>query len=222
MIIQVANILVVTTATDPSAHHDKRHKHAIDRASHEVVPFRNATALRHVGASLKKLTISQPSPQYLPNLKHKSILQVKSQQQYNLTSLKSQVASSGDNIERTAPDSKSSPVGVCWWPINLFYISVSAGFFSKTFENVVRLLPPVRIGSRQNPGCVGGTKCQFFVFCWMSGGSLGASCGPLHTCCVTPSSQDIQPQYWGPVVNDPRMFILEHQKSLIHASLFVI
>lgn len=84
-------------------------------------------------------------------------------------------------------------------------LSVSAGFFSKALENVVRFLPPMRIGSRQNPGCVGGTKCQFFAFCWMSGGSLGASCGPLHTCCVTPSSQDIQPQYWGPVINDPRM-----------------
>nr|XP_027198687.1 serine proteinase stubble-like [Dermatophagoides pteronyssinus] len=62
----------------------------------------------------------------------------------------------------------------------------------------------MRIRERQNPGCVGGTKCQFFVFCWMSGGSLGASCGPLHTCCVTPSSQDIQPKYWGPVINDPQ------------------
>lgn len=42
----------------------------------------------------------------------------------------------------------------------------------------------------------------------MSGGSLGASCGPLHTCCVTPSSQDIQPKYWGPVINDPREYSL--------------
>lgn len=89
------------------------------------------------------------------------------------------------------------------------FLSASAGFFSRTFGNVVRFLPPMRIGSRYNQGCVGGTRCQFFVFCWMSGGSLGASCGPLHTCCVTPSSQDIQPQYWGPVVNDPCKTLLE-------------
>jgi len=89
-----------------------------------------------------------------------------------------------ESLQRTAPDT-------------------SAGFLQRALGNVVRLLPPVRIGSRLNQGCVGGTKCQFFAFCWISGGSLGASCGPLHTCCVTPSSQDIQPQYWGPVVNDP-------------------
>lgn len=83
----------------------------------------------------------------------------------------------------------------------------SAGFFAKALDNVVRFLPTMRMRDRQNPGCVGGTKCQFFVFCWMSGGSLGASCGPLHTCCVTPSSQDIQPKYWGPVINDPRMYL---------------
>ncbi|KAH9497055.1 uncharacterized protein LOC124493735 [Dermatophagoides farinae] len=88
-------------------------------------------------------------------------------------------------LDRTAPDT-------------------SAGFFAKALDNVVRFLPTMRMRDRQNPGCVGGTKCQFFVFCWMSGGSLGASCGPLHTCCVTPSSQDIQPKYWGPVINDPQ------------------
>src|SRR5581483_848631 len=89
---------------------------------------------------------------------------------------------------------------------NNFCVSISASnnnIFTRTVGNVVRFMPPMRIGSRFNQGCVGGTRCQFFVFCWMSGGSLGASCGPLHTCCVTPSSQDIQPQYWGPVVNDP-------------------
>ncbi|CAG2102260.1 unnamed protein product, partial [Medioppia subpectinata] len=88
------------------------------------------------------------------------------------------------SVDRTAPDT-------------------SAGLLTRTLGNVVRLLPAVRSGRRQQ-GCVGGTKCQFFAFCWVSGGSLGASCGPLHTCCVTPSSQDIQPQYWGPVVNDPQ------------------
>lgn len=60
-----------------------------------------------------------------------------------------------------------------------------------------------QIKSRFNQGCVGGTKCQFFAFCWMSGGSLGASCGLLMTCCVTPSRQEIQPGFYGPVVNDP-------------------
>jgi hypothetical protein len=68
---------------------------------------------------------------------------------------------------------------------------------------VVRVFNPVRISSRYNQGCVGGTKCQFFLVCWMSGGSLGSSCGPLYTCCVTPSSQEIQPAFYGPVVNDP-------------------
>lgn len=66
------------------------------------------------------------------------------------------------------------------------------------------MLPQMQqIKSRFNQGCVGGTKCQFFAFCWMSGGSLGASCGLLMTCCVTPSRQEIQPGFYGPVVNDP-------------------
>lgn len=66
------------------------------------------------------------------------------------------------------------------------------------------ILPQMQqIKSRFNQGCVGGTKCQFFAFCWMSGGSLGASCGLLMTCCVTPSRQEIQPGFYGPVVNDP-------------------
>lgn len=66
------------------------------------------------------------------------------------------------------------------------------------------ILPQMQqIKARFNQGCVGGTKCQFFAFCWMSGGSLGASCGLLMTCCVTPSRQEIQPGFYGPVVNDP-------------------
>ena len=66
------------------------------------------------------------------------------------------------------------------------------------------MLPQMQqIKARFNQGCVGGTKCQFFAFCWMSGGSLGASCGLLMTCCVTPSRQEIQPGFYGPVVNDP-------------------
>jgi len=79
----------------------------------------------------------------------------------------------------------------------------SATVWTKVKGNVVRVFSPVRISSRYNQGCVGGTKCQFFLVCWMSGGSLGSSCGPLYTCCVTPSSQDIQPAFYGPVVNDP-------------------
>ncbi|RWS07349.1 uncharacterized protein B4U79_02049 [Dinothrombium tinctorium] len=88
------------------------------------------------------------------------------------------------DIRRTAPDT-------------------SATFFSKTFGNVVRFLPPIRIGSRFNQGCVGGTRCQFIFACWISGGSLGTSCGPLYTCCITPSSHEIQPAFYGPVINDP-------------------
>lgn len=66
------------------------------------------------------------------------------------------------------------------------------------------VLPQMQqIKARFNQGCVGGTKCQFFALCWMSGGSLGASCGLLMTCCVTPSRQEIQPGFYGPVVNDP-------------------
>lgn len=37
----------------------------------------------------------------------------------------------------------------------------------------------------------------------MSGGSTGSSCGPLSTCCITPSAQEIQPAYYGPVTNEP-------------------
>lgn len=66
----------------------------------------------------------------------------------------------------------------------------------------LRLPQMQQIKSRFNQGCVGGTKCQFFAFCWMSGGSLGASCGLLMTCCVTPSRHEIQPGFYGPVVND--------------------
>lgn len=65
------------------------------------------------------------------------------------------------------------------------------------------ILSTARPKNRFNQGCVGGTRCQFFLSCWMSGGSLGSSCGPLYTCCITPSSQDIQPAFFGPVVNDP-------------------
>ena len=79
----------------------------------------------------------------------------------------------------------------------------SATVWTSLKGNVVRMFTPVRISSRFNQGCVGGTKCQFFLVCWMSGGSLGSSCGPLYTCCVTPSSQEIQPAFYGPVVNDP-------------------
>lgn len=69
------------------------------------------------------------------------------------------------------------------------------------------ILPHMQqIKSRFNQGCVGGTKCQFFALCWMSGGSLGASCGLLMTCCVTPSRHEIQPGFYGPVVNDPCKF----------------
>lgn len=70
-------------------------------------------------------------------------------------------------------------------------------------SNRLKLPQMQQIKSRFNQGCVGGTKCQFFAFCWMSGGSLGASCGLLMTCCVTPSRQEIQPGFYGPVVNDP-------------------
>lgn len=81
----------------------------------------------------------------------------------------------------------------------------NSGFLSRTLS-VVRFLPALgrgRAAPKVNQGCVGGTKCQFFVSCWMSGGSLGQSCGPLSTCCITPSSHDIQPGFYGPVVNDP-------------------
>lgn len=72
------------------------------------------------------------------------------------------------------------------------------------FSDSNRLMMPQmqKIKARFNQGCVGGTKCQFFAFCWMSGGSLGASCGLLMTCCVTPSRHEIQPGFYGPVVND--------------------
>lgn len=85
--------------------------------------------------------------------------------------------------------------------------TASATLWHKLSGNVIRYLPQgVRFSSRHNPGnqgCVGGTKCQFFLVCWMGGGSLGSSCGPLYTCCVTPSSQEIQPAFYGPVSNDP-------------------
>lgn len=81
---------------------------------------------------------------------------------------------------------------------------VSRSLLSLGDSNRLKLLPQMQqIKSRFNQGCVGGTKCQFFAFCWMSGGSLGASCGLLMTCCITPSRHEIQPGFYGPVVNDP-------------------
>ncbi|KAF8763942.1 testisin-like [Argiope bruennichi] len=64
--------------------------------------------------------------------------------------------------------------------------------------------------SRQNgfSYCNGGGKCQFFLYCWLSGGSLGPSCGPLFSCCITgnePQSKAAAPaqRSYGPVKNDP-------------------
>lgn len=78
-----------------------------------------------------------------------------------------------------------------------------------------------QIKSRFNQGCVGGTKCQFFAFCWMSGGSLGASCGLLMTCCVTPSKAEIQPVFYGPVINDPCECPLSLAYSAVRLLTFV-
>lgn len=79
----------------------------------------------------------------------------------------------------------------------------SRGLLSQLDSRRLVLPQMQQIKARFNQGCVGGTKCQFFALCWMSGGSLGASCGLLMTCCVTPSRQEIQPGFYGPVVNDP-------------------
>lgn len=51
--------------------------------------------------------------------------------------------------------------------------------------------------------CFGGSRCTFFLHCWMAGGSLGSSCGPLLSCCITPSDAVIKPRFYGPVKNDP-------------------
>ncbi|XP_071034270.1 serine protease 33 isoform X2 [Parasteatoda tepidariorum] len=60
--------------------------------------------------------------------------------------------------------------------------------------------------SRQNTytQCSSGGKCQFFLYCWLSGGSLGQSCGPLFACCNTPTEKkSVSAQNYGPVKNDP-------------------
>lgn len=80
--------------------------------------------------------------------------------------------------------------------------SKSRGLLSQLDSRRLVLPQMQQIKARFNQGCVGGTKCQFFALCWMSGGSLGASCGLLMTCCVTPSRQEIQPGFYGPVMND--------------------
>jgi len=84
--------------------------------------------------------------------------------------------------ERTAPD-------------------ISAGLFSRALGSLTNYLPSAM--KTRTSGCVGGTRCQFFLSCWIGSGSLGSSCGPLSTCCITPSKQDIQPAFYGPVINDP-------------------
>ncbi|KAL1415619.1 hypothetical protein MTO96_006664 [Rhipicephalus appendiculatus] len=61
---------------------------------------------------------------------------------------------------------------------------------------------PGRTGSGSD-SCFGGSRCTFFLHCWMAGGSLGSSCGPLMSCCITPSDAVIKPRFYGPVKNDP-------------------
>ncbi|XP_064471750.1 testisin-like isoform X2 [Ornithodoros turicata] len=74
-------------------------------------------------------------------------------------------------------------------------------------HSIVQLFrrPPSKPGraSIGSDACVGGARCTFFLQCWMVGGSLGSSCGPLLTCCITPSDSIIKPRYYGPVKNDP-------------------
>ncbi|XP_076366532.1 trypsin-1-like [Tachypleus tridentatus] len=51
--------------------------------------------------------------------------------------------------------------------------------------------------------CIGGSQCEFTLYCVMSGGQLGASCGPLFSCCVHPADERNNLVYYGPVHNDP-------------------
>lgn len=60
---------------------------------------------------------------------------------------------------------------------------------------------PGRTGSGSD-ACFGGSRCTFFLHCWMAGGSLGSSCGPLLSCCITPSDAVIKPRFYGPIKND--------------------
>lgn len=119
-----------------------------------------------------------------PHLEQKNLIQ-QQQQQVEMTRSDSNPIEQGD----TSKQAKSR--------------ALLQSLASQLDSNRLMLPQMQQIKSRFNQGCVGGTKCQFFAFCWMSGGSLGASCGLLMTCCVTPSRQEIQPGFYGPVVNDP-------------------
>lgn len=57
--------------------------------------------------------------------------------------------------------------------------------------------------------CSAGGKCQFFLYCWLSGGSLGASCGPLFSCCISGNEKKISAETYGPVKNDPCEYSLD-------------
>ncbi|UYV78006.1 hypothetical protein LAZ67_15003180 [Cordylochernes scorpioides] len=61
-----------------------------------------------------------------------------------------------------------------------------------------------RASTSSGSQCVGGAKCQFFISCWLGGGSLASACGPLYSCCVRRSDAKIYPATYGPVQNDPQ------------------
>lgn len=96
---------------------------------------------------------------------------------------------------------ESGPGAAAPRPAAAYQPAASSGGLTK----FLRRPPFVRPGGTGSgsDACFGGSRCTFFLHCWMAGGSLGSSCGPLMSCCITPSDAVIKPRYYGPVKNDP-------------------
>ncbi|KAL3253675.1 hypothetical protein MRX96_054461 [Rhipicephalus microplus] len=96
---------------------------------------------------------------------------------------------------------ESGPGAAAPKPAAAYQPAASSGGLTK-FLRRPPFVRPGRTGSGSD-ACFGGSRCTFFLHCWMAGGSLGSSCGPLMSCCITPSDAVIKPRYYGPVKNDP-------------------
>lgn len=92
---------------------------------------------------------------------------------------------------------------------SIFTINISPTFVQEeephqNYGGLMTLMKPSR-QSNVFTYCSGGSKCQFFLYCYLSGGTLGSSCGPLFSCCIKKKQQQqkIKRVNYGPVRNDP-------------------
>ncbi|XP_076314979.1 serine protease 33-like [Tachypleus tridentatus] len=75
--------------------------------------------------------------------------------------------------------------------------------FIRDFLELYKRPLPIRKSIFSLDDCTGRGRCEFTLSCMMSGGQVGSSCGPLFTCCIYPTEEKINPEYYGLVRNDP-------------------